>query len=153
LYADSAPISGRRRQFIFALLHLSDTDRQLLVAYQATVPYLLEQNDPTSTWTLCTGASGDNGGLPAASISQGALYSLANVARVDNQETNVRFNEVYLGMFVVADVELAKQWGALNAAEFAVTYEQILRQGEVKGRRVVVNRREDLAELKFGLTG
>jgi len=74
---------------------------------------------------------------------------MANVARVDNQETNVRFSEVYLGMFVIADVALAEQWGALKASEFAVTYEHILKRGEVKGRRVVVNRAEDLAELKF----
>lgn len=74
---------------------------------------------------------------------------MANVARVDNQETNIRFNEVYLGLFVIADAELAEQWGALKASEFAVTYEQILKRGDVKGRRVVVCRKEDLADLNY----
>lgn len=117
------------------------------VAYQATVPYLLEQGDQTSTWTLCTGASGDNGSRAAASMTQGALFSLANVACVDNRETNIRFNEVYLGLFVIADAVLAEQWGALKASEFAVTYRQILESENVKGYRVVVCKKEDLREL------
>lgn len=82
-------------------------------------------------------------------MTQGALFSLANVARVDNKETNIRFNEVCLGLFVVADVALAEQWGAIKARDFATTYEQILERGDVKGRRVVVYRKEDLAELNF----
>lgn len=82
-------------------------------------------------------------------MTQGALYSMANVARVNNKETNIRFNEVYLGLFVVADAALAEQWGALKASEFATVYEQILKKEDVKGRRVVVCRKEDLAALNF----
>lgn len=93
------------------------------VAYQATIPYLLEQGDPTSTWTLCTGASGDNGSRAAASMTQGALYSMANVACIDNNKTTIRFNEVYLGLFVIAEAALAEQLGALKMNEFAVNYE------------------------------
>jgi hypothetical protein len=44
------------------------------VAYQATIPYLLEQNDPTRTWTLCTRASGDNGSRAAVNMTGGALF-------------------------------------------------------------------------------
>ena len=118
------------------------------VAYQATIPYLLEQKDPTSTWTLCTGASGDNGGRPAASMTQGALYSLANVACLDNADTNVRFNEVYLGLFVMAGAA-ADQFGVMKSSEFATVYEKILSRPDIKGCRVRVCQPEDLTDLKF----
>lgn len=118
------------------------------VAYQATIPYLLEQNDPTSTWTLCTGASGDNGSRPAASMTQGALYSMANVACLDNADTNVRFNEVYLGLFVMAGAA-ADQFGVMKASEFAIAYEKILARPDIKGCRVMVCLPEDLTELRF----
>lgn len=119
------------------------------VAYQATIPYLLEQNDPTSTFTLCTGASGDNGSRAGASMTQGALYSLANVACLDNTATNVRFNEIYLGLFVMADAALAEQYGVMKASEFAVAYEKILARPDIKGCRVKVCQPEDLKELRF----
>jgi hypothetical protein len=82
-------------------------------------------------------------------MTQGVLFSMANVACVDNKATNIRFNEVYLGLFVIADAALAEQWGALKASEFAVTYEQILARSDVKGCRVVVCQKEDLEELRF----
>ncbi|KAF2826801.1 NAD(P)-binding protein [Ophiobolus disseminans] len=119
-----------------------------LFAYQATIPYLLKQNDPTSTWTLCTGASGDNGGRAAASMTQGALYSLANVACLDNADTNVRFNEIYLGLFVIAGAA-AEQFGAMEASEFAIVYEKILARPDIKGCRMMVCQREDLTDLRF----
>jgi hypothetical protein len=75
---------------------------------------------------------------------------MANVARLDNKQTNIRFNEVYLGLFVIADAALAEQWGAVTAAEFAGIYEQILMRTDVEGRRVVVERKEDLGELRLG---
>lgn len=118
------------------------------VAYQATIPYLLEQNDPASTWTLCTGASGDNGGRAAASMTQGALFSLGNVACLDNANTNVRFNEVYLGTFVMAGPE-AEQYGVMKSLEFAASYEAILARTDIKGCRLKVYKPEDLTELKF----
>ena len=119
------------------------------VAYQATIPYLLDQNNPTSTWTLCTGASGDNGGRAAASMTQGALFSLANVACLDNAETNIRFNEIYLGLFVMADTAAAEQYGVMKSSEFAVTYEKILARPDIKGCRVMVCQREDLTKLRI----
>ncbi|KAK3172485.1 hypothetical protein OEA41_005807 [Lepraria neglecta] len=119
-----------------------------LFAYQATIPYLLEQNDPTSTWTLCTGASGDNGSRAAASMTQGALYSMANVACLDNADTNVRFNEIYLGLFVMAGAA-ADQFGVMKASEFAIAYEKILARPDIKGCRVMVCQRENLTELRF----
>jgi len=119
-----------------------------LYAYQATVPYLLEKKDPTSTWTLCTGASGDNGLRPAASMTQGALYSLVNVACLENADTNVRVNEIYLGMFVMADAAAAKQYGVMQSSDFAVTYEKILARPDIKGCRMIVCQPEDLKDLK-----
>lgn len=121
----------------------------LAVAYQATIPYLVELNDPTSSWTICTGASGDNGGRAAASMTQGALYSLVNVGMLANAETTVRINEVYLGLYVMADAAIAAQWGATHAPDFAPVYEHILTHPEVKGCRVKVCQPEDLKSLKF----
>lgn len=119
-----------------------------IVAYQATIPYLLEQKDPTSTWTLCTGASGDNGARAAASMTQGALFSMANVACLDNAETNIRFNEIYLGVFVMAGPE-AEQYGVMKSSEFAASYEHILARTDIKGCRLIVCKPEDLTELRF----
>ncbi|CAI6336139.1 unnamed protein product [Periconia digitata] len=119
-----------------------------LLAYQATIPYLLEQNDPTSTWTLCTGASGDNGSLAGASITQGALFSLANVACLENSNTNIRFNEIYLGLFVMAGAA-AEQAGVMKASEFALAYEKLLARPDIKGCRIKVCQQDDLTELNI----
>lgn len=81
-------------------------------------------------------------------MTQGALYSMANVACLDNVNTVVRFNEIYLGLFVMAGAE-ANQLDALNASEFAVSYEKVLARPDIKGCRVMVCRREDLTELRF----
>ncbi|KAA8645444.1 hypothetical protein EYZ11_010418 [Aspergillus tanneri] len=119
-----------------------------LFAYQATIPYLLEQNDTTSTWTLCTGASRDNGSRVAASITQGTLFSLANVACLDNADTNIRFNEIYLGWFVMAS-DAADPYGTMKSSAFAIAYERILALPDIKGCRVWVCQPEDLRELRF----
>ncbi|KAI9695811.1 MAG: hypothetical protein M1820_008404 [Bogoriella megaspora] len=119
-----------------------------LFAYQATIPYLLEQNDPASTWTLCTGASGDNGGLAGASMTQGALYSMANVACLNNTNTNVRFNEIYLGLFVAAGAA-GDQAGLIKSSDFAVTYEEILARPDIKGSRLLVCQPEDLKKFRL----
>ena len=81
-------------------------------------------------------------------MTQGALYSMANVACLDNANTNVRFNEIYLGLFVMAGAA-ADQFGALKSSEFAVTYEKILSRPDIKGCRVMVCQREDLTELRL----
>jgi hypothetical protein len=45
-----------------------------LVAYRATIPYLLEQKHPNSTWTICTGAQGHVGMRASPAISQGMSF-------------------------------------------------------------------------------
>ena len=50
---------------------------------------------------------------------------MANVACLDNADTNVRFNEIYLGLFVMAGAA-ADQFGVMKASEFAIAYEKIL---------------------------
>ncbi|KAK5999301.1 hypothetical protein QM012_005576 [Aureobasidium pullulans] len=94
-------------------------------AYKATIPYLLEQGYEDSTWTLCTGGMGDVGLRAGAALTQGALYSLANVACRDLETTNIRFNEVYLNLRVEVD-ESARQTGFFKATDFAKNYQEIL---------------------------
>jgi len=81
-------------------------------------------------------------------MTQGALYSLANVACLNNADTNIRFNEVYLGLFVMAGAA-AEQYGVMKSEEFAVSYEKILARPDIKGCRVFVCQPEDLKELRF----
>jgi NAD(P)-dependent dehydrogenase (short-subunit alcohol dehydrogenase family) len=117
-------------------------------AYRATIPYLLEQNHPNSTWTLCTGVMGDFGMHAAPALTQGALYSLANVACRDNKETNVRFNEVYLSLRVEVD-ESAEKKGFFKASTFAETFQEILTRPEIQSSRISVFEKQDMKELKF----
>ncbi|KAK5127842.1 hypothetical protein LTR85_004959 [Meristemomyces frigidus] len=117
------------------------------VAYRDTVPYLLQQNHPKATWTLCTGASGDWGLRAAPGMTQGALFAMANVGCRDNADTNVRFNEVYLACRVEVDSS-AKKTGAMKASDFAPVYEVILSKPEIKGCRISVHGPADLKDLK-----
>lgn len=120
------------------------------VAYTSTVPYLLEQKDPTSTWTLIVGISGDNGSLPACGMTQGALFALSNVACLNNAETNIRFNELYLGLFMQANPDAkATEYGVIKSKQFASAYEQLLVRPDIKGCRVKVERLGDLTKLRF----
>jgi hypothetical protein len=43
---------------------------------------------------MITGAAGELGSAGVTAVSQGALFSLANVACRENKGTNIRFNEV-----------------------------------------------------------
>lgn len=52
-------------------------------------------------------------------MTQGALYSMANVACLDNADTNVRFNEIYLGLFVMTGA-VADQFVVMKASELDV---------------------------------
>ncbi|RDW58332.1 hypothetical protein BP5796_12262 [Coleophoma crateriformis] len=117
-------------------------------AYRATMPYLLEQNNPNSTWTLCTGGMGDLGTRAAPALTQGVLYSMANVACRDNENTNVRFNEVYLALRVEVD-ESAEKTGFFKASAFAATYCEILARPDIRSCRISVCEKEDMTELKF----
>ncbi|KAG9522491.1 putative short-chain dehydrogenases/reductase, partial [Aureobasidium melanogenum] len=115
-------------------------------AYKATIPYLLEQGHKDSTWTLCTGGMGDAGLRAGAALTQGALYSLANVACRDLENTNVRFNEVYLNLRVEVD-ESAKQTGFFKASDFAKNYQEILARPEIRSARVSVFDKKDFTQL------
>ncbi|GAM40894.1 hypothetical protein TCE0_041f13600 [Talaromyces pinophilus] len=117
-------------------------------AYRATIPYLLAQKDPRSTWTLCTGSQGDLGARAPPAMTQGALYSMANVACRDNYKTNVRFNEIYLALRVEVDESAAKT-GAMKASDFAKCYVALLSDSGIRSSRVSVSGYDDLEKLKY----
>jgi len=91
---------------------------------------------------------GDFGMHAAPALTQGALYSLANVACRDNKETNVRFNEVYLSLRVEVD-ESAEKTGFFKASTFAETFQEILTRPEIQSSRISVFEKQDMKELKF----
>ncbi|TGO26577.1 hypothetical protein BPAE_0057g00530 [Botrytis paeoniae] len=115
-------------------------------AYRATIPYLLEQKKATS-FTLCTGAQGDIGARAAPAISQGPLFSMANVACRDNTDSSVRFNEVYLNCRVEVDSSAA-QTGVMKSSDFARAYKELLSRPEIKSARIIVSTHDDLKDLK-----
>ncbi|RYP60000.1 hypothetical protein DL771_010652 [Monosporascus sp. 5C6A] len=117
-------------------------------AYRDTIGYLLEQNHPASTWTICTGAQGDIATHPLPAMTQGALFSMATAACRENATTNVRFNEVYLALRVEVD-EVAAQNATTSATEFASVYEEILARPEIRSSRVRVVGPGDLKDLKY----
>ena len=117
---------------------------QPIVAYRETVPYLLEQDHWNSTWTLCTGAPSPS---PAPSTTQGggAIYSMATAACRDNENTNVRFNELFLGVRVEVDQIAA----SVSCLAFSEVYEEILSRPDVRSCRVSVLGGEDIKKLRF----
>ncbi|EED13656.1 short-chain dehydrogenases/reductase, putative [Talaromyces stipitatus ATCC 10500] len=117
------------------------------LAYSATIPYLLEQSSSTS-FTLCTGSQGDIGARAAPAITQGPLYSMANVACRDNENTNVRFNEVYLATRVEVD-SVAEKTGAMKTSDFANVYNELLSRPDIKSSRITVATKNDLKDLKY----
>ncbi|KAH8904864.1 NAD(P)-binding protein [Coniochaeta sp. PMI_546] len=117
-------------------------------AYRDTIDYLLEQGNPASTWTICTGAQGDIAAYPVPAMPQGALFSMATAACRENATTNVRFNEVYLAFRVEVDADAA-QHGVTSASEFASVYEQLLARPDIRSSRVRVDSIDDLRELRF----
>ncbi|KAL4925734.1 uncharacterized protein BDV17DRAFT_271229 [Aspergillus undulatus] len=116
-------------------------------AYRETIDYLLEQKQET-TWTICTGSQGDLAIFPLPAMTQGALFSMATAGARENAETNVRFNEVYLGFRVEVDEDATRN-GTTSASNFAAVYEAILARPEIRSSRVSVNSHEDLKDIKF----
>ncbi|KAK8050656.1 hypothetical protein PG994_012386 [Apiospora phragmitis] len=116
-------------------------------AYRDTIGYLLEQGKP-ATYTICTGAMGDLGWWPLPAMTQGPLFSMATAASRENEETNVRFNEIYLAMRVEVD-EDAKQHGVTSTTEFAPLYEAILSRPEIRSSRVRVMSTADIKDIKY----
>ncbi|KAJ5782465.1 Short-chain dehydrogenase/reductase SDR [Penicillium paradoxum] len=117
-------------------------------AYRDTIGYLLEQNNPESTWTICTGAQGDLALRPVPAMTQGALFSFATAAARENEATNVRFNELYLSFRVEVD-ESAVEHGVTKASYFANVYELMLATPEVRSSRVRVDDVDDIKKLKI----
>jgi len=114
-------------------------------AYRDTMPYLLEQNDPRSSWTVCTGSSGDVGQHAGPAISQGPIFSMLQSAYLEAEHTNVRVNELYLGVRVEVD-ESAEKTGAQKSSDFAAAYEKILANDQWKACRVIVMKPKHFTE-------
>lgn len=103
-----------------------------------------------TTWTLATGGSGDLGRPGVSAISQGALFSLANVACFELFNTNVRFNEAYLCYRVDYDAvcdEMGTK-GRIRASEYARVYEFILHDQTLDACRISVLDPQDILNPK-----
>ncbi|KAJ5806051.1 Short-chain dehydrogenase/reductase SDR [Penicillium pulvis] len=117
-------------------------------AYRDTIGYLVEQKNPISTWTICTGSQGDLATHPVPAMTQGALFPMTKAAARENESTNVRFNEIYLSFRVEVD-EDAVQHGVTKSSDFGNVYEMILADPEVRGSRVRVDDVDDLKKLNY----
>jgi hypothetical protein len=80
-------------------------------------------------------------------MTQGALFSMATAASRENMDTNIRFNEVYLGFRVEVD-ESAAQSGATSSSKFASVYEQLLTRPDIRSSRVYVESLADIQDLR-----
>jgi len=101
-----------------------------VVAYRDTIEYLLEQNNSASTWTICTGSQGDIATYVVPAMTQGALFSVCRATCSENAVTNVRFNEVYLGVRVEVDKDAAQHSvtsASSKARAFGSTWWMILK--------------------------
>ncbi|KAJ5087658.1 Short-chain dehydrogenase/reductase SDR [Penicillium angulare] len=116
-------------------------------AYRDSIGYLLEQNNPISTWTICTGASGDYPLRPLPGMTQGPLFTLATAAARENELTNVRVNELYLALRVEVD-EDAIQHGVIKASDFSNVYKLILANTEIRSSRIRVESVDDIKTLR-----
>ncbi|KAI7171212.1 hypothetical protein KC324_g10996 [Hortaea werneckii] len=112
-------------------------------AYKATIPHLLSQGHPDSTWTMITGAAGEYGAGGVTALTQGALYSMANVASRELARTSIRFNEVYLNLRVDFDGP-----GTVRPSGFAENYVKLLQDKTIKWSRINVTSRADIANLQ-----
>ena len=86
------------------------------------------------------------GGVTA--ITQGALWAMINTAWRENEKTNIRVNEAFLGARVEYDEDAEKK-GVMKASEYARIYEQILERKDIDGCRVAVLGPNDLDKLKI----
>lgn len=98
-----------------------------------------------------TGGAGDLGIAGVTAIGQGALFSLASVACLENMKTNIRFNELYLSCRVEYDsnIDDKNPQGKVKASKFAQVYERILHDENINGCRVRVTTAADIDELKY----
>jgi len=93
---------------------------------------------------MITGAAGESGTGGVTALTQGALYSMASVASRELARTTVRFNEVFLNLRV--DFEGPN---SVRPKEFSYNYELLLQNKNIKGSRVSVRSRSDIANLKW----
>ena len=119
-----------------------------LVAYRDTIEYLLSHSPHPTTWTICTGSQGDLATHPLPAMTQGALFSLCTGAARENENTTVRFNEIYLSFRVEVD-DLAAEHGVTKSSDFAKVYEMVLANERVRSSRVRVDDVADLEGLKW----
>lgn len=74
-------------------------------------------------------------------------------AELENRDTNVRFNEMYLAFAVAVDEEAVKEEGvkkgAVKASDFARVYEGILARDEIKGAKVLLFGPDDINKLRW----
>ena len=73
---------------------------------------------------------------------------MANVACRDLLETNVRFNEVFLGFRVEVDASAIKN-SVVKASDFAKNYQKLLGSPEIRSCRVTVMVPEEMEDLNY----
>lgn len=93
---------------------------------------------------MIAGAAGELGAGGVTALTQGALYSMANVASRELAQTNVRFNEVFLNLRVDFDGP-----DSVRPEEFSYNYEQLLQNKNINGSRISIKSRSDIADLKW----
>lgn len=73
---------------------------------------------------------------------------MATAACRENENTSVRFNEIYLTFRVEVDDD-AKQHRVTSATEFSHVYEQLLARSDIRSARVRVDSTDDIKTLKY----
>jgi len=100
-----------------------------------------------------TGGAGETGWGGVTGIAQGALFSMANVACLENAKTNIRFNEVFLAIRVDYDAVCEEKgnddWHRTKASDFARVQEGIWANEEIRACRVSVLSPADIDTLRF----
>jgi hypothetical protein len=73
---------------------------------------------------------------------------MANIACRDLLDTNIRFNEVFLGFRVEVDTSAVKN-SVVKASDFAENYQKLLGSPKIRSCRVTVLVPEDVGSLKY----
>jgi hypothetical protein len=97
---------------------------------------------------LCTGAQGEWGYRAAPALTQGALFSMANIACRDLLETNLRFAEVFLGFRIEVDASAIKN-NVVKASDFAKNYRKLLGSPEIRSCRDSVMFPQEIENLNY----
>lgn len=81
-------------------------------------------------------------------MGQGPIVAMCKSACRECDNTNVRFNEVYLDFRVEVDEDAAAH-GTTSATEFGKIYKQLLDRDDIRSTRVSVLTTDDIVDLKF----